>query len=103
MYYEPVNPVHDEPTVDERMASLCNQLKEAEQQAQNTLTYCLREMEYLKKKHGGSRDDIENCISEIKDDVFADESEHWRILDDWAKHFMGVQEKADTGGDNDGD
>lgn len=92
----------DKSTIDARIASLCNQLKASEQQAQDLQTYVLGELAYI-LSYAGDREDIAECIAEIKEDVFADESDHWEIIDRWQKHFMGISESDDDSGDGDND
>jgi len=84
----------DADDVDGRMSKLCNILKQAEQQAQDTLTYVLEEMKECLEV-SGNREDIQNCIEEITTDVKHDESEHWRICDDWMEHFDNEAIKQD--------
>lgn len=83
------------------MARLCNRLMGAEQQALDTLTYTLDEMEYLAEQNP-DRDDIKACIDEIKQKVKADESEHWAICNRWGEHFDGIDTSSDdASSDND--
>jgi hypothetical protein len=75
--------------IDVSMTRLCNRLMGAEQQALDTLTYALDEMEYQAEQHP-DRDDIRNCIEEIKNKIKADEAEHWAIANRWGEHFDGI-------------
>ena len=76
--------------IETAMSRLCNRLMGAEQQALDTLTYTLDEMEYLAQQNP-DREDIKNCIEEIKTKIKADEAVHWTIANRWSEHFDGIQ------------
>jgi hypothetical protein len=75
----------------------------AEQQALDTLTYTIDEMEYIAQQNP-EREDIRACIEEIKEKVKADESTHWAIINYWGEHFDGITASDDDeAGDEDKD
>lgn len=96
---QPMPTGYVEPTVESVCSEIMAELMNDAQSTINSLNYKINRLKSIYEKTG--REDIKNCIEEIKENQLADAMKNWETYKGWFEYFSGIPGADESGDDED--